>query len=114
MARSHAVKADGRAVEKVAAIRDAMDAGNGAAALAEACAALRSEAEKWRKHHHPGEAMRVYAQLAGLLAGYAASLHGCQPPAGSPAAVFMTSFEQVVTGVTPVSGVNGGARHDRV
>ena len=104
MARSYTTKADERAVGKVAAIRDALHAGDGPAALAVACAALRSEAAHLQRRR-PGDAPLVYAQIAGWVAAYAASLRDCKPPAGSPAAVFMTSFEQVVTGVTPVRGV---------
>ena len=106
MARSYAAKADSRAVEMVTTIRDALRTGNGAAALAEACAALRAEAAHLRRRR-PADAPLVDAQLAGLVAGYAASLRDCQPPAGHPAAVFMTSFEQIVTGVTPVTSAGG-------
>jgi hypothetical protein len=109
MATSARAKADDRAKVAVSAIKDALYQGNGAEALAKACAYLRSEAAHMRRHGPPAETILLDAQLAGMLAGYAVVLRDCQPPhAAIPrGSVFATSFEQAVTGVTPVTG---GAR----
>jgi hypothetical protein len=108
MATSARAKADARAKKAVSDIKDALRAENGADALAKACAMLRAEAAHMRRHRPPADVIRLYAQLAGNLAGCAVVLRDCQPPhAAIPLAAFATSFEQAVTGVTPVTG---GAR----
>jgi hypothetical protein len=112
MSRSARVKAGSRAVKTVEAIKKALRAGDSRDALAQACAALRSEAAHQRRVRPSAHAALLDAQLAGMIAGYAVLLADCQPPPpGSPLAVFAASFEQALTGA---SGVTEPARGVRV
>lgn len=111
MSRSARAKAAGRAMQTVEAIKKALRAGDGRDALAQACAALRSEAAHQSRIRPRAHAELLYAQLAGMVAGYAVLLADCQPPPpGSPLAVFAASFEQALTGVSGVTEVARGVR----
>ena len=104
MDRSYRAKADDSAVKRIQAIKGYLKDEKGAAALSKACDLLRMETEA-RRRHHPADGIRFAGQLSGLLVGYAVVLRDCIPPAGSsPLAVFQVSFEQVVTGVIPLTG----------
>jgi len=96
---------DDRAAERVRVIKGCLKDGNGAAALSKACDLLRVETEARRKRR-PADGLLFAGQLSGILTAYAVELRAnATPPAGSsPLAVFQLSFEQVVTGVIPLTG----------
>ena len=78
-------RADSRAARVVAAIRDFLRDQNPPQALNRALRALQSEAAKKRRRDPVAGAL-IDAELAGMLAGVAATLHSRKParPPGSP------------------------------
>ena len=79
MAASLPERADRRAALVQAAIADALAGGDHHQALNLALRALQSESAKLRRRHR-GDGALTDAQLAGSIAGIAASLHGHKPP----------------------------------
>ena len=111
MSRSARVKAGDRAVQTVEAIKKALRGGDGRDALAQACAALRSEAAHQRRIRPPAHATLLEAKLAAMIAAYVVQLADCQPPPpGDPLAVFAASFEQALTGASGVTEIARGVR----
>src|ERR1039457_1494934 len=78
MATSFRIKAAGRSADTEAAIRDALMAGDSAEAVTVACAALRSEAKKFRERRH-GDGPLADAEIAATLLFSLAGLHVHKP-----------------------------------
>src|ERR1039458_9871737 len=66
MATNLRIKAAGRSADAEDAIRDALKAGDSAEAVTAACAALRSEAKKFRERRH-GDGPLADAEIGGTL-----------------------------------------------
>jgi hypothetical protein len=78
MATSFRIKAAGRSADTEAAIRDALKAGDSAEAVTVVCAALRSEAKKFRERRH-GDGPLADAEIAATLLFSLAGLHVHKP-----------------------------------
>jgi hypothetical protein len=78
MATNLRIKAAGRSADVEAAIRDALMAGDSAEAVTVVCAALRSEAKKFRERRH-GDGPLADAEIAATLLFSLAGLHVYKP-----------------------------------
>ena len=78
MATSFRIKAAGRSADTEDTIRDALKAGDSAEAVTVVCAALRSEAKKFRERRH-GDGPLADAEIAATLLFSLAGLHVHKP-----------------------------------
>jgi len=111
MATSRKAKAEGRAAEVAAAIREDLAEGNHPEAVYTSVGALLSEMAKERRHR-PAEAALLHAEIAGALAGISARLHAQRPqrPAGFQGGVPQAAdLLAVFTAALARTGEAGGA-----
>lgn len=108
MARSYRTKANDRASEHVRVIRDHLNAGEAAEAVAEASRSVRGELAHMCRRR-PADGMFAAAQVAGLLQGIASVLHNYKPhPADDLRAVLLDAIEK---GTTVLTEEGRHARH---